>query len=175
MPDNLCLEEDSGKAIRGVIVDIDETKKCLMKLNSFTKRISIAGRWIAAAMLFVCAAAFAWQGAFLADSTALAAPQGTLIAADMGNEVKGGTDDAKRANKNFVKDTKNTVQDAAQSNSEKVKDVFGEDSAIGEKASRDAKRIVNRANEDASRTQKAIDKNLGAVKGAVDKVKDAFD
>ncbi|WP_088891440.1 hypothetical protein [Leptolyngbya ohadii] len=146
-----------------------------MKLNSFTKRISIAGRWIAAALLFVCATAFAWQGAFLADSAAMAAPQGTLIAADLGNEAKSGTDDAKRANKNFVRDTKNTVQDAAQSNSEKVKDAFGDDSAVGRKAGRDAQRIVNRANEDASRTQKAIDKNLGGVKGAINRVKDALD
>lgn len=156
-------------------MDIDVTKMYRMKLNSFTKQFSVAGRWIAAALLFVCATAFAWQGAFLADTTATAAPQGTLIAADLGNEVKSGTEDAKRSNKNFVRDVKNKVQDAAQSNADKVQDTLGDDNAIGRKAGKDAKRIVNRAEEDASRTQKAIDKNLGAVKGVVDKVKDALD
>lgn len=156
-------------------MDIDVTKMYSMKLNFFTKPLSIAGRWIAAALLFVCATAFAWQGAFLANTAAIAAPQGTLIASDLADQAKGSTEDAKRSNKNFVRDAKNTIQDAAQSNSEKVKDFFGDDNAIGRKAGRDANRIVNRAEEDASRTQRAIDKNLGAVKDTVNKGKDNLD
>lgn len=138
-----------------------------MKLNASTQPFSIAGRWIAAALLFVCATAFAWQGAFIANPAAVAAPQGTLIAG-LSDDAKANTEDAKRSNKNFVQNVKDKVEDAARSNAEKVEDTLGDDNAISRKAKRDAQRIVNRAEQDSSRTQRAIDKNLDSTKDAID-------
>lgn len=168
MRKNLCLQEDSADAVSGVEVDTDVSKMYLMKLNSFTKRLSVAGRWIAATLLFVCATAFAWQGAFLADTAAMAAPHGTLIASDLGDDAKDSTEDARRSNKSFVRNVRDKIEDAAKSNAEKVEDTLGDDNAISRKAKKDSQRIVKRAEEDASRTQKAIDKNLGSAKDALD-------
>lgn len=139
-----------------------------MKLNSFTKRLSIAGHWIAATVLFVCATAFAWQGAFLANTAAMASPHGTLIAASLDKDANHAAEETKRSNKSFVETVKEKVQDAAQSNAEKVQDTLGDDNPISRKAGRDAKRIVNRSEEDASRTKKAIDTNVNKAKDAAD-------
>jgi hypothetical protein len=147
-----------------------------MKLNSFTKCLSIAGRWMATALFFVSAIAFVWQGAFFANSAAMAAPHGTLIAADLGDQVKGKTMEETGRSKNFVRDTKNQLERTAKNNAERVEDALGDDdNAITRKAKRDADRIVQRSEEDASRTQKAIDNTRSGVKGIVDNIKDALD
>ncbi len=53
-----------------------------MKLNSFTKRLSTVGRWMAATVLCVSAMAFVWQGAFFSNTAAMASPAVNSMAAD---------------------------------------------------------------------------------------------
>lgn len=138
-----------------------------MKLNYFTKRLQTIGR----GLVCLVAIAFVWLGAF-ANTAALANP--TLIAADMGDKVQQKTDETAGQSKGFIRDAADKVKEAAKSNASKVDEATDEGSPIERKAKRDAARIQKRADEDASRTQKAVDDNLGAVKGAVEKIKDVF-
>ncbi len=144
-----------------------------MKLNHFTKQLSTVGRWIATSLFCLSAIAFVWQGAFIADNSAMASP--TLVATrDTGDKVKDTTDDIAKSSKNFIRDTKDKVQDAANSNAKKVDKSTGDDSVAERKAKSDRDTIYKRAEEDAARTEKAVDNNMNAVKGAVEKIKDAF-
>ena len=144
-----------------------------MKLNHFTKQLSTLGRWIATSLFCLSAIAFVWQGAFFADNSAMASP--TLVAArEAGDKVKDKADDVAKGSKNFIRDTKAKVEDAASSNAKKVDKSTGDDSVAERKAKSDRDTIYNRAEEDAARTEKAVDKSTNAVKGAVEKIKDAF-
>lgn len=144
-----------------------------MKPNSFIKRLSTLGRWVATTIFCLSAIAFVWQGAFIADNSAMASP--TLVATrDAGDKVKDKADDVAEGSKNFIRDTKNKVQDAASSNARKVDKSTGDDSVAERKAKSDRDTIYKRAEEDAARTEKAVDNNMNAVKGAVEKIKDAF-
>lgn len=144
-----------------------------MKPNSFTKQLSTLGRWVATTLFCLSAIAFVWQGAFIADNSAMASP--TLVATrDAGDKVKDKADDVAEGSKNFIRDTKNKVEDAASSNAKKVEKSTDNDSAAESKAKSDRDTIYKRAEEDAARTEKAVDNNMNAVKGAVEKIKDAF-
>lgn len=144
-----------------------------MKPNSLTKQLSTVGRWVATTLFCLSAIAFVWQGAFFADNSAMASP--TLVATrDAGDKVKDKADDVAEGSKNFIRDTKNKVQDAASSNAKKVDKSTGDDSVAERKAKSDRDTIYKRAEEDAARTEKAVDNNMNAVKGAVEKIKDAF-
>ena len=144
-----------------------------MKPNHFTKQLSTVGRWVATSLFCLSAIAFVWQGAFFADNSAMASP--TLVATrDAGDKVKDTTDDIAKSSKNFIRDTKDKVQDAASSNAKKVDKSTGDDSVAERKAKSDRDTIYKRAEEDAARTEKAVDNNMNAVKGAVEKIKDAF-
>ncbi|MBD2257400.1 hypothetical protein [Pseudanabaena sp. FACHB-2040] len=146
-----------------------------MQLNSFTKQISTAGRWMAKALMGFLAVALLWQGAFLANLSAVAAPTNTLIAADLGTEAQSKVGKDTGRAKNFIQDTKETVEKAARDNASKVDDATGDDSNfIERRARRDASRIHERAEEDANRTEKAVDNTRNAVEGAIDSIKDAF-
>lgn len=143
-----------------------------MKPNYFTKRLSTVGRWIATTIFCLAAIAFVWQGAFL-NSSAIAAPA-TLIAADVGDQIKGAADDVRAGSKDLIRNTKNKVEESANKNAAKVDAADDEGSGVERKAKRDRDRIEQRAEEDANRTEKAVDKSMNAVKGAVENIKDAF-
>jgi uncharacterized protein YjbJ (UPF0337 family) len=139
-----------------------------MQLNSFMKPLS--------ALLCVVASIFIWLGAYLSDATAAAAPLSSLIAAaDVGSQIQGKTsEDAGRA-KNFIRDTKNQVEQTARNNAARVDRATDDDGSFVErKAKRDAVRIHQRAEEDAARTQEAVDNTKNAVERTVDSIKDAF-
>jgi uncharacterized protein (DUF2147 family) len=147
-----------------------------MKLNYFAKRLPSIKRWIATTLLCVSAIAFAWQGAFFSNTTAMALPQANLIAeADLGSKIQGKTsEDAGRA-KNFIRDTADKVKQTANKNADRVERGTDDNgNFVQRKARRDAARIQKRANEDAARTQKAVDKTKNAVESTVDNIKDTF-
>lgn len=144
-----------------------------MKLTNVKKQVSIVGRWMATTLFCLSAIAFVWQGAFFADNSAMASP--TLVAAkDAGDKVQDKVDDIAKGSKNLIRDTKEKVEDAASSNAKKVDKSTGDDSVAERKAKSDRDTIYKRAEEDAARTEKAVDNNMNAVKGAVEKIKDAF-
>jgi uncharacterized protein YjbJ (UPF0337 family) len=146
-----------------------------VKLNSFTKSLSVAGRWMTKALMGFMAVVLLWQGAFLSNISAVAAPANTLIAADLGVEAQSKVGKDTGRAKNFIQDTKETVEKAARDNASKVDDATGDDSNfIERKARRDASTIHKRAEEDANRTEKAVDNTRNAVEGAIDSIKDAF-
>lgn len=97
---------------------------------------------------------------------AIAAP--TLL-----TTAKGAAQATEDNSKSFVDNVKGKVKDAAKSNASKV-DRSTDDSAAASKAKSDAATIQKRADEDAARTKDAIDNNMGAVKKAVEGIKDAF-
>ncbi|WP_026736424.1 hypothetical protein [Fischerella sp. PCC 9605] len=147
-----------------------------MKLNSLMKRLSTVGRWMATTLFCVSAIAFVWQGAFFANTAAMADPAANLIAeADLGSQIQGKTsEDAGRA-KNFIRDTANQVERTANKNAERVEQATDDSgSFIERKAKRDRDRIEKRAEEDAARTQKAVDNTKNAVERTVDNIKDTF-
>lgn len=147
-----------------------------MKLNYFTKPILTVGRWLATALFCVSAIALVWQGAVFSNSSAMAAPATTMIAAaDLGDQVQAKTSkDAGRA-KNFIRDAADKVEETARKNARRVDRATDDDSLIERKAKRDTARIHKRAEEDAARTQKAVDKSKSAVQRTVDNIKDALD
>jgi RNA repair, ligase-Pnkp-associating, region of Hen1 len=147
-----------------------------MKLNYFTKRLPSVKRWIATSLLCLSAITFVWQGAFLSNTAAIAAPKANLIAeADLGSKIQGKTsEDAGRA-KNFIRDTADKVKETANKNAGRVEEATdGKGNFVQRKARRDAARIRQRADEDAARTQKAVDKTKNAVESTVDNIKDTF-
>jgi uncharacterized protein YjbJ (UPF0337 family) len=147
-----------------------------VKLNDFTKRLSIVGRWMATTLFCLSALAFVWQGAFFSNTAAIAAPAANSIAsADAGDRVKGKASvDAGRA-KNFIEDTKEKVKQTANKNADRVEQATDDnDSFVERKAKRDRDRIEQRADEDAARTEKAVDNTKNAVKRTVDSIKDVF-
>ncbi len=146
-----------------------------MQLNYFAKPLSVLGRWLTTALLCVSAIAFAWQGAFLSNTTAMAAPATNLIAtADAGSELQGKVSKDAGRTKGFVRDTTDKLKKTAKTNAAKVDRATDNDSAIARKAKNDAARIERRAEADSARTQTAIDKTKNAVESAVDNIKDAF-
>jgi len=144
-----------------------------MKLNNVKKQLSTVGRWMATTLFCLSAIAFVWQSAFFANNSAMASP--TLVAArDAGDTVKEKAEDVAKGSKNFIRDTKEKVQDAASSNAKKVEKSTDSDSAVEGKAKSDRDTIYKRSEEDAARTEKAVDKSMNAVERAVDSIKDAF-
>lgn len=145
-----------------------------MKLNYFAKQLSVLGRLLATALLFVSALTFTGQGAFL-NTAALASPNAPLIAAaDAGSEVQGKASKDAGRTKGFVRDTTDKLKKTAKTNAAKVDRATDNDSAIARKAKKDAARIERKADKDSARTQNAIDKTKNAVESAVDNIKDAF-
>jgi len=135
-----------------------------MKLNYFTK----VARKIATVVFCVCAIAFTWQGAFLTNSAAIAAPQTNLIAAaDNPGEFA-------EAHKDFVRDAADKVKKTANENARKVDRATDSGSFVERKAKSDRDFIEKRANEDAQRTQEAIDKTTNVFERTVEGIKDAF-
>ncbi|MEG5162634.1 hypothetical protein QUB37_19635 [Microcoleus sp. AT3-A2] len=146
-----------------------------MKLNSFTKRLSTVGRWMAATVLCVSAMAFVWSGVFFSNTAAMASPAVNLIAAaDAGDVVQEkASKDAGRA-KNFIRDTEDKVKETAKTNAAKVDRASEDGSVVERKAKKDAATIEKRASEDSARTQEAVDNTKNAVERAVDSIKDVF-
>ena len=121
----------------------------------------------------LAAIAFVWQGAFFSETNAIAAPA-TLIAADVGDQIKGAADEVRARSKDLIRDTQDKVEKTANKNAAKVDQADDEGSVVERKALRDRDRIEKRASEDADRTEKAVDNSMNAVKGMVDNIKDAF-
>ncbi|MEG4198227.1 hypothetical protein QUA45_08115 [Microcoleus sp. Pol12A5] len=147
-----------------------------MKLNSFTKRLSTVGRWMAATVLCVSAMAFVWSGAFFSNTAAMASPAVNSMAAeaDAGDKVQEkASKDAGRA-KNFIRDTEEKVKETAKTNAAKVDRASENGSVVERKAKKDAATIEKRASEDSARTQKAVDNTKNAVESAVDSIKGVF-
>ena len=144
-----------------------------MKPNYFTNRLSTVGSWLATTLFCLCAITFVWQGAFFSNNSVMAAPA-TLIAADVGDQVKGAADEVRARSKELIRDTQNKVEKTANKNAAKVDEADDEGSFVERKAKRDKARIEKRAEEDANRTEKAVDNSMNAVKGAVENIEDAF-
>jgi ElaB/YqjD/DUF883 family membrane-anchored ribosome-binding protein len=147
-----------------------------MKLNFFTKQLSIVGRFLATGLLCLLVMISAWQGAFFSNISALADSTTNLIAsADLGNKVKEkASEDAGRA-KGFIRDTADRVEQTAKKNAARIDQATDDNGSFVERrAYRDTARIEKRAEEDADRTQKAVDKTKNVVKRTVDNIKDAF-
>lgn len=135
-----------------------------MKLNYFTK----VARKIATVLFCVCAIAFTWQGAFLSNSAAIAAPQTNLFAvADNPTEFAEG-------HKSFVRDAADKVKKTANENAKKVDESTDSGSFIERKAKRDRDRIEQTADDHAAKTQEAIDKSTNVFERTVEGIKDAF-
>ena len=139
-----------------------------MELNYFMKKLSTLGRWIATTVFCLSAIAFVWQGAFFTNTSAMAGSSTYLIA------TSDATDSLREKSKEFIRDTKDTVKDAARSNASRVDNTADNGSTVERKANKDASRIQKRAEEDAARTEKAVDNNLNAVERTIDNIKDAF-
>lgn len=124
-------------------------------------------RWVATALLSFLAITFVWQGAFIADNTAIAD-----TADKIENKVGRGLD----SSKDFVDDVKQSVKQSADKSESRVdRATDADDGIIENKADKDADRINQRANEDAARTKKAIDKTGNVFEDAIDSVKGVFD
>ncbi|MFB2894774.1 hypothetical protein ACE1CI_17835 [Aerosakkonemataceae cyanobacterium BLCC-F50] len=135
-----------------------------MKLNYFTK----VARRIATVLFCVCAIAFTWQGAFLSNSAAIAAPATNLFAvADNPSEFA-------EAHKDFVRDAADKVKKTANENARKVDESTDGGNFIERKAKRDRDRIERTADDHAAKTEKAIDKSTNAFERTVEGIKDAF-
>jgi hypothetical protein len=145
-----------------------------MKLSYFTKPLSIVGRWMLTAMLCASAIAFVWQGAFFSDSSALASSSATLIAADLGDQIKDKADDVRAGSKKIIRENQDAVKKTANKNASKVDRTDERGGYFERKAQRDHARIENRADRHAVRTERAVDKSMDAVKDTVDNAKDAF-
>ena len=143
-----------------------------MKLNYCVKRILAVGRWMTNSLLCLAAIALVWQGGFFSHN-AMAAPA-TLIAADVGDQIKGAADEVRARSKDLIRDTQDKVEKTANKNAAKVDQADDEGSVVERKALRDRDRIEKRASEDADRTEKAVDNSMNAVKGVVENIKDAF-
>lgn len=145
-----------------------------MKLTSLTKRFASVGRWLATMLFCVSAIALGWQSNF--SSAAIADPAPNLIAAaDVGSQVQGKTSKDSGRAKNFIRDTKNQVQQTAKNNAARVDQATDNDGSFLEgKAKRDAARINKRAEEDAARTQEAVDSTKNVIERTVDSIKDTF-
>ena len=146
-----------------------------MMLNSLTESLAIAGRWMAKILVGLMAVALLWQGAFVANLSAMAAPANPLVAAaDLGSKAQGKASKDAGQTKGFIRDARNTVEKAASDNARKVDRATDDNSAIADKAKRDADRIQERAEKDASRTQDAVDNTKNAIENTIDNIKDAF-
>lgn len=171
---NLCLEDDLADepdAVENRMVNFQ--KLYIMRLNCWMKRTLAVGRVVVNTLLCLVAIAFVWQGAFFSNTNAIAAPA-TLIAADVGDQVKGAADEVRARSKDLIRDTQDKVEKTADKNAAKVDQADDEGTFVERKAKRDQARIEKRAEEDANRTEKAVDKSMNAVQGAVDKIKDVF-
>lgn len=144
-----------------------------MKLTQFTKQLSTVGRWVGTTLFCLSVITFVWQGAYFANNSAMAAPI-SIASKDVGDKVQETAQDVTKGSKNFIRDTKDKVKDAASSNAKKVEKSTDSDSTVESKAKSDRDTIFKRADEDAARTEKAVDKSMNAVERVVDNIKDAF-
>ncbi|MGB3135911.1 MAG: hypothetical protein WBG38_04485 [Nodosilinea sp.] len=146
-----------------------------MKSSYFAKGISAVGRWFATTLFCLAAVAFVWQGSFFANTSALAAPAGALVAAaGLGEQVKDAADNVEEGSKNLIRNAEDSVKSAANTNATKVDAADDEGTFVERKAKRDRNRIEQRAEEDADRTAAAAEKSMNAVERAVDGIKDVF-
>jgi uncharacterized iron-regulated membrane protein len=146
-----------------------------MKLNCFTKRLSVVGRWMATTLFCLAAIALVWQGAWFSNITAMADPTVQVIAArDAGDQVKDKVNEDTGRAKSFIRDTKEQVERTARNNASRVDRADDKGSFVERKAQRDAARIHKRAEEDAARTEKAVDNTRNVIERTVDNIKDAL-
>lgn len=146
-----------------------------MKSSYFAKGLSTIGRWMATTLVLLSVIAFVWQSPFFANNAAMAAPTETLIAADVGDQIKGAADDVAKGSKNIIRSAEDSVKGAANENASKVKQTDNTGSSVERKAKKDRDRVEQRASEDADRTERAAEKSMNAVERAVDSIKGAFD
>lgn len=145
-----------------------------MKLHDFVRQLSRAGRWVATVGLGLLAIALVWHGGVNTSALAAPAPQ-WIIAADIDDQIENQTGQAARGTKNFIEDTAETVKEAARKNADRVDEATDGNNLFERKAQRDAGRIQERANQDASRTKSAVEKTKNFVQDAVDNIQDTFD
>lgn len=143
-----------------------------MKLNYCAKSISSAARRMANVLMSLVAIALMWHGAFFINTSAVAAPAPVL--ASVADNIEDAADSVRDGSKDLIRDTKRNVEKTANRNASKVDEADDDGTVVERKAQRDRSRIMQRAEEDAARTERAVDNNMNAVKGAVEKVKDAF-
>lgn len=144
-----------------------------MKLINSLQQFATVRNWITKGLVALVAIALMWQSSLPLNGTAMAAPS-ALMATTAANQAKGAADDVREGSKELIRDTKKTVERAANSNASKVDRADDEGGFFERKAQRDQARIEKRASEDAARTEKAVDNSMNAVQGAVEKVKGVF-
>jgi hypothetical protein len=125
-----------------------------MKLNNCAEKLLAARDWLTKTLFSLVAIALLWQGAFLFNTSAMAAPA-TLIATTGADQIQGAADELRDRSKDLIRDTKTNVEKTANKNAAKVDQADDEGSFVERKAQRDKVRIQQRAEEDASRTEKA--------------------
>ena len=126
------------------------------------KYFSLIKRWVVTGLLSLLAITFVWQGALIANNTAMA---------DTADKVENKVDSGLEKAKGFVDDVKQDVKQTANKNESRVDRNIDNDSFIENKADRDKERIEKRANEDAANTKEAIDK----TESIIDNIKNVFD
>ena len=131
-----------------------------MKPNYFVKRLMTG-------LFAVLTMASLW----LSTPATIAAP---IVLADAGSKAQAKVSEDTSSTKSFVRDVKDKVKDAAKSNAAKVDRATDGDNVFARKAKSDAATIEKRANEDADRTQKAIDTSKNVVEKTIDGIKEAF-
>ena len=123
------------------------------------KQFSSIRRWIVTGMLSLLTIAFVWQGAFVANDTAMA---DSMMLAESGR-IENKVDRDVEQTKSFIEDTKEQVQQTANQNASKVDRATENNSLLENKAEKDAARIEQKADKDAARTKDAVDKTQNII------------
>jgi alpha-beta hydrolase superfamily lysophospholipase len=149
----------------------------MMKLNLTIRHIASSfltiSFWVNKAVLSMVAIALIWQSVFMSSSIAL--PIDSIATMNMKQSVEQKADKDADRTKDFVQDTKTAVQKTAQKNAKRVEQATnGKGNLLEERAKKDAVRINVRAEQDAARTQDAIDDTKTAIERTVEGIKDAF-
>lgn len=144
-----------------------------MNLNHAVERVSAFRTWMAKALFALFTIALIWQSPLPLHTTAMATPI-PLLATNAANQVQGAADEIRDRSKNLIRGTKKNVEKTAHRNAAKVDQADDNGSFVERKAQRDRNQIEQRAEEDAARTERAVDDSMNAVKGAMENIKDAF-
>lgn len=145
-----------------------------MKLNVLTKSYHTAKRWIASTVLCLAMVVLFWQGSVLTAEAAIALPHSAVLATSNLDKAQDKAQRDAASTKDFVRDAANKVEKTARQNADRVDQATDGSNFLARKAQRDAGRIEQRAEQDAARTQDAIDDTKNVFERAVDNVKEAF-
>lgn len=145
-----------------------------MKLSFLTNGYQTAKKWIASTVLCLAMVTLFWQGSVLTNETAIALPHSAVLATSNFDKAQDKAQRDAASTKDFVRDAANKVEKTARQNADRVDQATDGSNILARKAQRDAGRIEQRAEQDAARTQAAIDETKNVFERAIDGVKDAL-